>query len=619
MKKQRAFEKLPYREHLRISARAIRLCFRLGKQYTLSLIATAFLSAVIAYIPVYFSAKVIDALCDHAPVSVAIKYVVLTVGLVFLIKLLNTYLSSVKQVAGNAIYRSEDWMWSEKAMEMAYASTEDPEIARQRHRIRKESQTGYNTFYLFRCVDNFVSCATRIVASVSLTISFFALPAISIFVKLALLASLAVTLLVSMRSTAKITGLDQEMWSTAVDANITMEEFIAYMEDYSAGKDIRLYGMQDDLADRYLQLDAAFYERDVKYSYKKALWTVPGTLLENLFRFGVYGVLLYAAFAGEITVGSIAKYVACMMLLIGGVQDLVKTLQVAVMNHTFLKRYFAYFDIPNNMYQGSLTVEKRDDNDYTVEFRNVSFKYPNTEAYALRHVNLQFKIGEKLAVVGMNGSGKTTFIKLLCRLYDPTEGVILLNGVDIRKYDYDEYLSIFSVVFQDFRLFPFRLGEVVASGKDYDREKVKECLEKANFGERLAKFPDGADTYLYKNYDSSGIEISGGEAQKIALARALYKDAPFILLDEPTAALDPVSEYEVYSNFNAIAGEKTAVYISHRLASCRFCDKIAVFDRGQIVQTGSHERLLADESGKYHELWQAQAQYYVSDETQEGE
>ena len=618
MKKQNPFEKLSCREHLRISARAIRLCFRLGKQYTLCLIATSFLSAVIGYIPVYFSAKVIDALCNRAPVEVAVQYVVLTVGLVFLVNLLNTYLSSVKQVSQNAVYRSEDWMWSEKAMEMAYASTEDPEIARQRHRIRKESQTGYNAFFLFECVDNFVSCTTRIVASVSLTISFFVLPAIAILVKLALLFSLALTLLVTMKTATKTTGLDQELWSACVDMNITMEEFIGYIADYSAGKDIRLYGMSEDLADRYLRLDASFYERDVKNSYKKALWAVPGTLLENLFRFGVYGVLLYAAFSGEITVGSIAKYVTCIMLLIGGVQGLVKTLQVAVLNHTSLKRYFAYFDIPNNMYQGTLTVEKRDDNDYTVEFRNVSFRYPNTEVYALRNVNLQFKIGEKLAVVGMNGSGKTTFIKLLCRLYDPTEGEILLNGVDIRKYDYDEYLSIFSVVFQDFRLFPFRLGEVVASGQDYDREKVEECLEKANFGEKFAKFPDGVDTYLYKNYDCSGIEISGGEGQKIALARALYKDAPFILLDEPTAALDPISEYEVYSNFNAIAGEKTAVYISHRLASCRFCDKIAVFDHGEIVQTGTHQRLLADESGKYHELWQAQAQYYVSEETREG-
>ena len=264
------------------------------------------------------------------------------------------------------------------------------------------------------------------------------------------------------------------------------------------------------------------------------------------------------------------------------------------------------------MYKGSLTVEKRDDNEYNVEFRNVSFKYPKTEAYALRNVNLKFKIGEKLAIVGMNGSGKTTFIKLLCRLYDPTEGEILLNGVNIQKYDCDEYMSIFSVVFQDFTLFNFKLGEVVASNKIFDEDKVRECLIKANFGDRLKEMPDGVNTYLYKGYDQSGIEISGGEAQKIALARALYKDSSFILLDEPTAALDPISEYEVYSNFNSISGDKTTVYISHRLASCRFCDKIAVFDNGLIVQVGNHDTLVADSNGKYSELWNAQAQYYNS-------
>ena len=175
------------------------------------------------------------------------------------------------------------------------------------------------------------------------------------------------------------------------------------------------------------------------------------------------------------------------------------------------------------MYQGSLTVEKRDDNEYYVEFRNVSFKYPNTEAYVLKNVNLKFKIGEKLAIVGMNGSGKTTFIKLLCRLYDPTEGEILLNGVNIQKYDYDEYMSVFSVVFQDFSLFSFKIGEVVASSKTFDENKVRECLVKANFGDRLHEMPEGIHTYLYKGYDQSGIEISGGEAQKIALARALIK------------------------------------------------------------------------------------------------
>lgn len=256
-------------------------------------------------------------------------------------------------------------------------------------------------------------------------------------------------------------------------------------------------------------------------------------------------------------------------------------------------------------------MEKRDDNDYSIEFKDVSFKYPNTDVYALRHINLKFKIGEKLAVVGMNGSGKTTFIKLLCRLYDPTEGVILLNGVDIRKYNYQEYLSVFSVVFQDFRLFAFSLGQNVAADARFNRSKAEACLKEAGFGKRLSEMPEGLETCLYHDFDKNGVEISGGEAQKIAIARALYKNAPFIVLDEPTAALDPVSEYEVYRKFNEISGGKTAIYISHRLASCRFCDNILVFNEGQIVQHGTHEALLAQPSGKYAELWNAQAQYYT--------
>jgi ATP-binding cassette subfamily B protein len=210
----------------------------------------------------------------------------------------------------------------------------------------------------------------------------------------------------------------------------------------------------------------------------------------------------------------------------------------------------------------------------------------------------------------MNGSGKTTMIKLLCRLYDPDEGVITLNGIDVRKYNYDDYMAIFSIVFQDFKLLPFTLGQNVATAIRYDENEVIRALEKTGFKQKLDDMPNGLNTYLYKNFDENGIEISGGEEQKIAMARALYKDAPFIILDEPTAALDPIAEHEIYSKFNEIVGNKTAVYISHRLSSCRFCDDIAVFHEGELIQRGNHDELVIDESGKYYELWNAQAQYY---------
>ena len=599
------------REHFSIMKRAIKKCFELEKKYMVCLMLSAFLDAVTGYIPIYFSAKVIDALVEGATLGETVTYVLLTVGLVFLVKLAAAFVGSVRDVYTNALYRNEDWAFSEKAMQMAYESIENPEVTRLRYRVRMDSRTGFNGFYLLDSTEKLIIDGTKIVASAALTASFFALPALSVSIKLSLIAGLVLLFLVSMRSTAKTAKLDNEFMALSTDTNIMSEQYGKYIGDYSSGKDIRLYGMKDFLADMNLKYMTEYFGFSVKSSYKKAIYAVPGTLLENVFRYAVYAILIFAALMGEITVGSIAKYVTCIMMLIGAVTDMMRVLQRAFDNNRYLKRYFEYFDIPNNMYKGTLTVEKRDDNEYYVEFRNVSFKYPNSAVYALKNINLNFKVGEKLAIVGMNGSGKTTFIKLLCRLYDPTEGEILLNGVNIQKYDYDEYMSIFSVVFQDFKLFGFKLGEVVASNKEFDPHKVKECLTKANFDARLSEFPDGVETYLYKGYDKSGVEISGGEAQKIALARALYKDAPFILLDEPTAALDPVSEYEVYSDFNAISGDKTTVYISHRLASCRFCDKIAVFDDGKIVQTGSHESLVADESGKYHELWEAQAQYYT--------
>jgi ATP-binding cassette subfamily B protein len=248
--------------------------------------------------------------------------------------------------------------------------------------------------------------------------------------------------------------------------------------------------------------------------------------------------------------------------------------------------------------------------DPVIRFEKVSFRYPGSETYALKNISIELSPNKKLAVVGMNGSGKTTMIKLLCRLYEPTEGRITLNGKDISCYKYDQYLRLFSVVFQDFRLLAFSLGQNVAAASKYDKVRVQECLEMAGFGDRFASLEMGTEHALYRDFDERGVDLSGGEEQKIAIARAIYKGAPFVILDEPTAALDPISEYEIYTKFDLIVGSKTAIYISHRLSSCRICDNIAVFDHGEIVEFGTHEALLDNKDGKYFALWSAQAQYY---------
>lgn len=248
---------------------------------------------------------------------------------------------------------------------------------------------------------------------------------------------------------------------------------------------------------------------------------------------------------------------------------------------------------------------------FVLEFRKVSFHYPQSETLVLKEVSLTLREGESLSIVGINGAGKTTFIKLLCRLYEPTEGEILLNGANIAKIPYQEYVRKLGVVFQDFRLFAFSMEENITMGMPANEHTIEECIEKCGLMEKYKSLPHGLQTNLSKEFDESGVEFSGGEGQKLALARVLYKNAPIIILDEPAAALDPLAEYELYRRFQEIVEGKCAVYISHRLSSARFTDKIAVFDQGRVAEYGTHRELMEQKDGIYAALFQMQAQYYV--------
>lgn len=392
--------------------------------------------------------------------------------------------------------------------------------------------------------------------------------------------------------------------------------FMCADTSHDRSADLRMYSQQENVCDVHFEALNDFTPGCQLAKWAKGPMGVlcaASSCMSVLLSGVVYLFVCLKAYAGAFGIGAVSQYVGASTQLFGGIAKLIAVMGSVMYNASFLEDTFRFLDLPNRMYQGSLTTEKRSDRNYEIEFRDVSFKYPGSETYALRHVNMKFRVGSRLAVVGMNGSGKTTFIKLLCRLYDPTEGQILLNGIDIRKYRYDDYINIFSVVFQDFRLLSMPLGENVACGVDVNEAKAKKCLEDAGFGERLSTLECGLETYINTELSKTGVAFSGGEKQKIAIARALYKDSPFIILDEPTAALDPIAEAEIYSKFDTIAGDKTAVYISHRLSSCKFCDEIAVFDRGAVVQMGTHEALLGDPRGKYSELWHAQAQYYTEE------
>ena len=393
-----------------------------------------------------------------------------------------------------------------------------------------------------------------------------------------------------------------------------------YLNENESGKDVRIFNekglINEEITEKIYNPTAKMRKDTFR------VWATIGqvsTISTNLLGGLVYIFVGLKALAGAFGAGKVVEYYGAITKLITACTDIAGNAGYLHANNAQLKQEIEYLNLVSDMENGTRAVDDIDPANSVFEFHNVSFAYPETEPLILKNFSMKIKSGERLAVVGMNGSGKSTMIKLLCRLYDPTEGRITLNGIDIREFDYAEYLKLFAIVFQDFKLLAFPVGENVACSDEYNEERVWQCLEMAGVKDRVEEFPKKLKQSIYKLYEKDGIDLSGGEEQKIAIARALYKDAPFVILDEPTAALDPIAESEIYSRFNDIAGGKTAVYISHRLSSCRFCSRIVVFDNGKVIQEGTHEELLENPNGKYSELWNAQAQYYAENTEKVGE
>ena len=609
--------KMSFGERIKITKRG----FGILKKYCPGLAEQKALYEIIhslqPFISIWFSARIVDELINYCRKEYIAIYVISIIVINFICTVIQNVLLHVCNEKESQMWNWFEKVFSDKQMSLDYDDLEDVSIQKQRQEVEE------NLFMFGNGLGQLV-WGTSVIVKVFINIFVALLMSGTLFISksgqemvdnpiwiVIILGCITLCGFSNYKATRKENSLFMKWCDNSLWFNRTFMFFGHELyTNLERAKDVRIY-RQDTLAIKKMEELEEWGNAEKKNSFHMSFFPAAAGFIVGLGNCACYLFVAIKAFLGAYGVGSVIQYVSVLTRLGDGIRDLMFMVSDNELYCTHLKKMYDYLDIPNHMYQGSLTVEKREDNEYYIEFCNVSFKYPRTENYVLRNVNLKFKVGEKLAVVGMNGSGKTTFIKLLCRLYDTTEGEILLNNVDIRKYDYKEYMSIFSVVFQDFKLFSFGLGQNVAASFDYNEELAKKCLEKAGFYNRLQRMKKGLETSIYKDLDEEGVEISGGEAQKIALARALYKNAPLIILDEPTAALDPIAEYEVYSKFNEIIQNKTAIYISHRLSSCRFCDVIAVFDDGQIVQRGAHNKLLQDTHGKYYELWKAQAQYYT--------
>ncbi len=621
---KQTLEKRTFREDFRLIRRAVGIWRKILPGYWTYQFINLLLNAFTPYFGLYMSAQIVNELtttCDGRRLFIIAG---ITVGGEFLISILKMFFEKKRNLKNSMSYQRYEAFMMDAQNNTQYEHLENPDVILLRQKIT--AYMNANNSGLFAVRDRLTSILYNILSiifSVSLTASLFSLTADKTYTGilgfinspysavLIVVFILANTFTVIKLSNTRTTRLNN-IYGDEYAIQGTRLNVFAKLK----GSDMVVFGLNKIVLEEFKKhcLRPSWFMKAHRTNLR---FNALSSVINQALNIAIYIFTAAKAFIGAIGIGNFVMYQGTISRFIWAVSGLTSNIGKIRHNNTYLTKLYTYLDLPNNMYKGTLAVEKRDDIDYTIEFRDVSFKYPRTDAYALRHVNMKFKIGDKLAIVGENGSGKTTFIKLLCRLYDPTEGKILLNGIDITRYRYDEYMSLFSVVFQDYTLFGFPLGENVAADVAYDEKKVRDCLVRAGMGEKLAdldndpnaKEPDPLKRAIDREYDADAIDFSGGEQQKIAIARALYKDAPFVILDEPTAALDPIAEAAVYENFNKMVENKTSVFISHRLSSCRFCDSIAVFDHGQLVQQGKHDDLV-NEKGKYADLWQAQAQYY---------
>ncbi|MBR2409757.1 MAG: ABC transporter ATP-binding protein [Lachnospiraceae bacterium] len=601
-------------------SKVIHLVKRLDSGYMPLMIVSQCMGALQPYILLWAGSRILDYVLEARSMDETMHLVLWTVLGTMLLGMIRWILEGVLSVKRNMLRERVTVAISEKSLQLDYEVLEKQETLELIHRAKEGMNSNGNISAFCDQLGSVVAQVAGIVYSVIL----FAGVCVPIRTKNSdpltgvlnawwspfLLLVVCILMFFWAMVIQKSYGVrSQKNFDRNVKYNRRFGYFFGFLTRYKEGKDIRLYQMQDMITEGLRECNEN-NEKNSRIMMREVNRSNVGRGAINfVLQAASYLYVGLKAMLGLVSIGSVLQYVGAFGKFYDGIAGLMGVYVRVDVQSKYLSLFEDFMELENKKYEGTLPVEKRDDNKYEIEFKDVSFKYPNSPEYVLSHVNAKLRIGEKTAMVGPNGAGKTTFIKLLCRLYDPTEGEILLNGINIKLYDYKEYMSLFSVVFQDFQMFAFSVAENVATSMEYDEKKMIDCIGAAGLAGRIAELPEGIRTNLYQ-LQEGGVEVSGGEAQKLAIARALYKDAPFVVLDEPTSALDPVAEYDIYKRFDDLVQDKTAVYISHRMSSCRFCSNIFVFEDGRIVQKGSHDSLMSEEEGLYSRLWNAQAQYY---------
>ena len=510
-----------------------------------------------------------------------IIYIIISVTLYLIIELFKSFISNYK-------FETSEWFTDyfrglilNKVFSLNYSMIENSDIASRIERA-KDGITKYYGENVYGVLDNFFNILNNL--GVLILTSF-------VLIKTSPLLLLFHCLFIIIKSVflKKIKDLEVSQFQKRAESNRLFAYLFFEITDYSYGKDIRLYNSS-----------SFFNEKAQEHlTYQQELWlnTAKGKRKENgkIIFFDIcdtilsYCLLSWKAFRKIISIGDLTIGISSSISFFDASQNIALSFQEIIKKEKYISEYIELMEI--NIEDGKLSLLENKKK-HTIEFKNVWFKYSTSNDYVLENVSFIISEGEKIAIVGLNGAGKSTLIKLLCRFYKPTKGEILYDGINIQLYKDEDYKRLFSGIFQDFNIFAFSVEDNICCSEHFDEQKFSQVISDSNFDDDMNKLKNGKNTILSSLFELDGIELSGGQKQKIAFARALYKDAQVLILDEPTSSMDPISEAKLYHDFNKIAKQKTTIFISHRLASCKFCDTILVIDNKKIVEYGTHDELM---------------------------
>ncbi len=526
----------------------------------------------------------------------------------FVYKILNQVVSriniAVTRIAGEKVVRHVKLQIMNKAKEVDLSSFDRPEFYEKLENANREA--GVRPIgilsHTFDAISKFISLVSYIIVLMTAPDMWWA--------ALVMIAVSAPTAAISFSYRRKHYVY---MFRRSKDRR-QMNYYSDIMVNKDMVKEIRMFDLGDSFTDSFDRVFDGYYKGIKRLILRENIWQIGVTVLSSVVNCVFFAMIAYKVFVGDIQIGDYSLYTGALTSIATTVSALITASANIYEGTLFIDNLISFMKVEAQIVPTVDTPEKVNHGTaHTIEFKNVSFRYPGCENDVLKGINLTIRPGETAVLVGLNGAGKTTFIKLLTRLYDPTEGQILLDGRDLREYDVKDLYSMFGIIFQDFGKYAFDVSENIRFGdisREHTREDIVKAARDANADEFISKLPEGYDTPLMRLFEKQGIELSIGQWQKLAIARAFYSTSDILILDEPTASLDPIAEQEIFNQFDKLREDKTTIFVSHRLSSATVATKIIVLEYGELVEEGTHRELM-DKKGKYYELFSTQARRYV--------